>query len=133
MYIRAFLVWLLLAVAAIVMGAVRVGAIVPVTGESAGHLLGTLLFVLAMLAVIRATIRWVVSSLDKGSLLRIGATWLVMTVAFEFLFGHYAVGHSWAHLLHDYNVASGRVWVLVPLTCLVAPLVLGRRLRNQRG
>tara|TARA_R110002049_G_scaffold175296_1_gene342581 strand:+ start:3802 stop:4161 length:360 start_codon:yes stop_codon:yes gene_type:complete len=50
----------------------------------------------------------------------IGLIWLVFTLCFEFLFGRYIAGHSWARLFEDYNVLSGRVWVLllVWVTCL---------------
>jgi hypothetical protein len=56
--------------------------------------------------------------------LAIGAVWVVLTVAFEFGFGHYVVGQSWAELLEAYNLANGRVWALVPLWTLVAPAVM---------
>ena len=52
--------------------------------------------------------------------LAIGLIWLVFTLCFEFLFGRYIAGHSWARLFQDYNVLSGRVWVLLLawVTCL---------------
>ncbi len=50
----------------------------------------------------------------------IGLIWLALTLVFEFLFGHYVAGHSWAELLQDYDLLSGRVWLLllVWVTCL---------------
>jgi hypothetical protein len=39
-----------------------------------------------------------------------GLLWLVLTVAFEFIFGRFVVGHSWARLFRDYNVFAGRLW-----------------------
>jgi hypothetical protein len=56
--------------------------------------------------------------------LAIGAVWAVLTSAFEFGFGHYVAGQPWAELLEAYNLANGRVWVLVPLWTLVAPAVM---------
>lgn len=55
---------------------------------------------------------------------RIGVTWIVLTLAFEFLAGHYLFGTSWEKLLADYNVFRGRIWPLVPLTTLAAPLLI---------
>ncbi|MEO0947832.1 MAG: hypothetical protein AAFY11_06770 [Cyanobacteria bacterium J06641_5] len=52
---------------------------------------------------------------------RVGAIWASLTVAFEFVFGHFAAGHSWRWLLHNYNVAAGRLWPLVLAGILVAP------------
>lgn len=51
----------------------------------------------------------------------IGLAWLVLTVLFEFLFGHYVVGHSWDRLLQDYNILKGRVWVFVLIWISIAP------------
>ncbi|MCB1706549.1 MAG: hypothetical protein KDI17_16905 [Halioglobus sp.] len=50
----------------------------------------------------------------------IGLVWLASTLCFEFLFGRYVAGHSWGRLFQDYNVLSGRVWVLLLawVTCL---------------
>ncbi len=56
-----------------------------------------------------------------GDAWAIGLLWILLTVAFEFFFGHYAVGQSWRELLADYNVLRGRVWVLMLLVALVAP------------
>ncbi len=53
----------------------------------------------------------------------IGGIWLVLTIAFEFLFGRFVAGHSWSHLLHDYNLSAGRLWVLVLLWTAIAPYV----------
>lgn len=51
----------------------------------------------------------------------IGLMWLVMTIVFEFVFGHYVMGHAWRVLLQDYNLFRGRVWVLVLVWTAVAP------------
>ena len=56
----------------------------------------------------------------------IGLVWLAMTVAFEFLFGHYVAGHPWDRLLHDYNLFAGRVWLVVLLWVTVAPYLFFR-------
>ena len=37
----------------------------------------------------------------------IGGIWLIMTISFEFVFGHYIAGHSWPRLLMDYNSTFG--------------------------
>lgn len=60
-----------------------------------------------------------------------GLYWMVATVAFEFLFGRYVAGNSWERLLADYDLTAGRVWVLVPLTLLLAPRLALWRLRRK--
>lgn len=41
---------------------------------------------------------------------------------FEFLAEHYVFGNSWERLIGDYNVFRGRIWILVLLMNLFAPL-----------
>lgn len=56
----------------------------------------------------------------------IGVFWMLLTVAFEFLFFHYVGGHSWEALLANYDMASGRLWPLILLWMLVAPYLFYR-------
>jgi len=41
---------------------------------------------------------------------------VTLTVAFEFLAGHYVFGTPWHQLVADYNIFRGRIWVLVLIT-----------------
>lgn len=59
----------------------------------------------------------------SGQALSIGFLWLGLTLAFEFLFGHYVAGHTWARLVADYNLLAGRVWILIPLWVGLAPWI----------
>jgi hypothetical protein len=63
---------------------------------------------------------WIGPSSSREAL-KIGLLWLVLTLGFEFLFGHYVFGNSWDMLLEDYNLSRGRIWILVPVLVLVAP------------
>jgi hypothetical protein len=62
-----------------------------------------------------------------GEALAAGFLWLALTLAFDFLFGHFVDGHTWARLLADYDLAAGRVWVLIPLWVGLAPWVFRPR------
>lgn len=53
-----------------------------------------------------------------------GLLWLGLTLIFEFLFGHYIVGHPWEKLLLDYNILKGRLWVLVVIWISAAPYII---------
>jgi len=56
----------------------------------------------------------------------IGAMWLIMTMVFEFIFGHYLMDHSWERLFHDYNLLEGKVWSLILIWITIAPYVFYR-------
>ena len=56
--------------------------------------------------------------------------WVALTLAFEFLAGHYLFHNPWDKLLADYDVWHGRIWPLVPIVTLLAPVIAYRmRLR----
>ena len=51
----------------------------------------------------------------------IGLLWFVMTILFEFGFGHFVGGHSFSRLFADYNLFQGRVWALFLVWVAVMP------------
>lgn len=126
MILRGLAVWLALLVLAFAGAALREAALAPRIGAEAAHLVGTIVVVAVFLAAIALSVRWVVPGLETSRLLALGTAWTAMTVAFEFGFGHFVMGHSWNRLLHDYDVSAGRVWILVLLTTLLGPWLLGR-------
>jgi len=126
LYIYAAGVWLVLTVLAVLNGILRNATYARVVGEYAGHVLSSLIFIGVVFAVTYIFLRLVRLDYGLADLLVVGAAWVVMTVAFEFLFGHYVAGHPWPRLLADYNVLKGRVWALVLLAVFLGPLVMGR-------
>lgn len=120
MFRKAIVVWLLILVLAVVNGTARTFLIEPRIGGQAGHVVGTLILCALIFLVARATVGW----MEVGSLknaLAVGLAWLLLTVAFEFLAGHYLFRTSWDVLLADYDLASGRIWILVLVANLSAP------------
>jgi apolipoprotein N-acyltransferase len=68
---------------------------------------------------------------DTGTAAAVGGTWAVLTLGFEFGFGHYVLGTSWAELLADYDLGRGRIWVLVPIATAISPALV-RALQARR-
>lgn len=64
--------------------------------------------------------------ISDNQTLFIGLIWLLLTIIFEFVFGHYVAGHSWDRLLHDYNILQGRIWVLALIWISIAPYVINQ-------
>ena len=120
MIARAFAGWLLLLVLAFVNGAVRELWIVPRTGETAGRAISTIALCAAILLITWLTIAWIRPIADRDAW-RIGGMWVALTLAFEFLAGHYLFGTPWNQLLADYNVLRGRIWALALVTTAIAP------------
>jgi len=128
MLTRSLAIWFLLLGTAIINGAVRATWIIPRTGEYLGHVISSFTLSGLIVALAWATIGWMGPAATADAL-RVGGLWLVLTVAFEFLAGHFLFGSTWEHLLADYNLAAGRIWLLVLVVTAFSPLI-AMRLRS---
>ena len=126
---RYLFFWLILAVVAIANGVLRQATYGRYLSELAAHQLSTLTGILLTGGAVWALNRfWPIRSAREAWI--IGVCWLLMTVVFEFGFGHYVAGHSWQRLLADYNLLEGRVWSLFLLWVLLLPLIIYRSARH---
>jgi hypothetical protein len=123
MFIRAVFAWLTILILAILNGTFRQGILIPRVGEPAGPVLSTMLLVAFVLVAAWFFAPWMRLA-TRGDAWRAGILWLVLTLAFEFLGGHYLFGAPWEQLLADYDLTQARIWILVPITTLVAPVVV---------
>jgi hypothetical protein len=117
---RAVAIWAGLLVIAVANGALRDVLIVPRLGPQAGHVISTLVLSAVIVVVAFVSIRWIAPP-DRAGALRVGGLWMVLTLAFELLAGHWLFGKSWSDLFADYDLAAGRVWILVLVATLLAP------------
>ena len=115
--------WIGLLIIAMMNGVLRDLVYKPFLGDLISHqisvLAGILLFSIFIWYLSK---RWPLSSSSRAWM--IGFLWLSMTVAFEFLFFHYARGVPWSVLLHDYNIVEGRLWILVLVWVTIAPRLM---------
>jgi hypothetical protein len=70
------------------------------------------------------TRRWPLESAAQSLL--VGGIWFLLTIAFEFGFGHYVARHSWSDLAADYDLCQGRVWLLLLLWLFSLPSIFYR-------
>jgi len=129
-FLYAFGIWFIFVVAGILNGVFRESFITPRVGEHAGHVISTIILICVILIVTYLFINNLKVNYTMTDLLLIGAFWLILTILFEFGFGHYVIGHSWSRLFADYNILKGRVWSLVLLTTFIAPFLFGSILRK---
>ena len=122
---RALLVWLGILVLANVNGALRELLLVPAMGTTAAHVVSTVLLCIVVLVGTALTIDWIAPA-AAGDAMVVGALWLTLTLAFEFLVGHYVFGVPWMTLRADYDVAAGRIWPLALLIVAFAPWLMSQ-------
>lgn len=120
MLTRSIAIWFVMLVIAAINGAVRQSILIPRFGEVAGRAVSTVSLSALIIALTWLTIRWI-RPVSTRAAWQVGLLWVTLTLAFEFLAGHYLFGHPWADLFADYNVLRGRIWILVLVVTAVAP------------
>lgn len=122
-------IWIGLVIVAILNAMFRETILVPRLDDYPSHVAstGTLVSALAVIACLYFD-RYTDHSVRE--LVVIGLLWATMTVLFEFGFGHYVMDNPWSVLMADYNLLRGRVWLFVPLSMLLFPLLFGWYLKR---
>lgn len=100
-------------------------ALIPIMGDVAGRAVSTLMLCALVLLLTYLTIRWIHPRSGSEAWV-VGGLWVALTLAFEFLAGHFLFGNPWSQLLEDYNVLRGRIWILALITIAVAPSACAR-------
>lgn len=132
LFLYALGIWVALLVLAIVNATIRETFYEPKLGDDVGHAVSSIVAIAYTLVVTCLFVSYVKADVTRTDLLLIGAFWLILTIVFEFGFGHYVMGRSWDYLLADYNILKGRLWSLVLLTTFVAPSFWGYILGVQK-
>lgn len=126
---RHLLGWLAMPVAAVANGALRDATYGKRMSRTASHSLavGPLAAFVLVWAVLLQRRRPLPG---RGPALRVGLVWLAFTLAFEFGMG---AGRRVPvrDMLADYDVRSGNLWPLVPLTVVAAPPLVWRRVKDR--
>jgi hypothetical protein len=117
--------WFAMLLVSVANGAIRDFTYGKHIDELAAHQLSTVSSVLLLAIVIRG-FTWLYPPASARQAFSIGLLWMTLTIAFEFLFFHFAGDHSWAELLGNYNVSKGRVWPVVLVWIAIAPYVFFR-------
>ena len=125
----AFFLWIGFALVAVAGGIFRVVWLQPRLGEYLANVTETVGLAMVLAGLMWLAVPWLESRLREKELWRLGIFWFGLTIAFEFLFGHFVDGASWDALLANYDVTKGRLWMLIPLTMGLGPIIIGRIIR----
>ena len=125
MIARALVIWIGILLLASLNGGMRDLLLAPRLGDPVARAISTIALSAIVVLVTWLSIRWIGPASARAAFV-IGAFWTLLTLAFEFLGGRYFFGKPWATVLADYDLSRGRIWVLVLLVTLVAPLLVAR-------
>ena len=122
---KAFAIWLCILVVAIANGMFREAFLIPELGKVPGFILSGVLLSVLILAISYLALPWF-GMWPPARYLPIGFGWLLLTLIFEFAFGHFIQGKPWAQLLEAYAFKDGNIWPIVLLVTVVAPYIAAR-------
>src|SRR5688572_33055357 len=103
---RLLIVWFAMLIMASANGGVREAVLVPMMGPGPARAVSTLLLCAIVFLLTYSTIAWIGPRSSRDAWV-IGGLWVALTLAFEFLAGHYLFGNPWSDLLAEYNVFRG--------------------------
>ena len=120
--LKATGIWLLIVIAAIINGVLREKLIAPMVGvETAlsisGITLSIMIFLFSLMSVS------FLGALETKTYLFVGIFCPLLTLSFEFLFGHYVVGKSWNDIMRVFNIQKGDLFAVVLFVTAISPWV----------
>lgn len=129
---RALVAWCVLIAVEFVHGTLRTIFLVPVVGDFRSRQIGVFTGSVLILAVTYFLVPWLRIT-GTRPLMMIGSLWVVLTVVFEFTFGHFVFGRSWADLSSDYDILRGGFLAIGLAVMMFAPVVAVRMRRGRRS
>lgn len=119
-------VWFVILLFAVLNGVLRDFVYAPWVGDSVANQISSVLLCLIILGI-SCVFVWVGRFEESPSVyIYLGLVWVILTVAFEFLFFHYVTNHSWEELLGKYNIFKGNLWLLVVVMTGLSPWIASR-------
>jgi len=118
--------WVILVVLALVNATIREKVYGPFMTPLHAHQISTFIMIIIIFLFTYIFLGILHLQATSRQYLLLGMLWLVLTILFEFIFGHYVMGHSWGRLLADYNLLQGRIWVLVLIATALMPWIVSK-------
>ncbi|MHA1148638.1 MAG: hypothetical protein ACTSR8_10380 [Promethearchaeota archaeon] len=131
LYGNALGLWFLMCIIAVINGTIRNATYSLILGAQIAHIISSITCIFTLLGLIGWFYNKIGDVYENKDTIYIGILWLSMTVIFEFLFGHYIIGHSWDALLSDYDLSQGRIWLFVLITPFISSILWGQYFLNK--
>ena len=123
--LRSIAVWCGIIVVEMLHGTARTIFLAPVVGDFRARQVSVLTGSVLILAVAASFIRWIQPAHARDAVY-VGIVWLLLTLAFELVFGRYVVHASWSRIASDYDVLRGGLLPIGLLVLTAAPLIAAK-------
>ncbi|MGB5706007.1 MAG: hypothetical protein WBM41_04195 [Arenicellales bacterium] len=123
LFFKSLSMWVIIALCAIANGVFRENILAPVLGKTLALPMSGLSLSIAIFIVTNLSFS-LINGNDKLTYILIGLQWVLLTLFFEFVFGHYVVGKSWTSIFEVFNIVKGDLFLVVLVIILVSPLLV---------
>lgn len=125
MLARAILIWLLIALAEVAQGTMRVKLLNPRVGDHRARQIAVftgsgLIFLITWL-----TFGWI-GIWTETQAIGVGAMWVMLMTGLEIGFGRWVFHLKWRKILEDFDLRRGRLLVLGMVILLLSPWLVGK-------
>jgi len=127
-FLRAFIIWLLIICAETIHGILRTIFLAPFTGDFRARQIAVFTGSLIIFTITYFSIGWI-NAVNKVQLFTIGLFWLILTVSFEIALGRFILNFNWERILSDYDLSKGGL-LSIGLVFMIFSPFLAAKLRR---
>lgn len=125
LFLKTSMIWFIIALLAIVNGIFRENVLVGMIGPNMAVPVSGI--TLSMIVLIVTYVSFPLFGKHHAlTYFFIGLQWVVMTLLFEFIFGHYVMGKSWSDILEVFHIMRGNLFIIVLAVSLISPLLMAK-------
>ena len=129
LFLKTSMIWMIIALLAILNGIFRESILVTNLGQNTALSMSGIM--LCMIVFIVTYISFPLFGKHHAlTYFFIGLQWVIMTLLFEFLFGHYVMGKPWSSIFQVFNIMRGNLFIIVLIVSLFSPLLVAK-IKNQ--
>jgi hypothetical protein len=122
---RGVAVWFCIILVEVLHGIARATFLAPAVGDFRARQIAVFTGSLLILIVATSSIRWI-GPAHAADAMRVGIVWLVLTLAFEIVFGRFVVHATWSRIASDYDLLRGGLLPIGLLVLTAAPFISAR-------
>lgn len=121
-YLKAFVIWLIIILTETIHGMGRTIFLEPYLGDFQARQISVFTGSFLILIIVIFCINWLKAT-TKTQLIIVGIFWLILTVSFEIILGRFILNYSWARITSDYQINQGGLLPFGLLFLLLSPLI----------
>lgn len=125
MLFRAMAIWLIIALAEIAQGTLRVKLLNPRVGDHRARQIAVFTGSFLILLIAWLSAPWL-GMQSSGDAMLIGLLWLVLMLGLEICFGRWVFHMKWKKIFEDFDLRRGRLLVLGMIVLTLAPWIVGK-------